>query len=216
MISEGWLNECLEYLESDFWVTSGINTVMIEIGKDADVIIRNELEDRKTGVSTAINEAFLAGNNDKLQRILKRLELALKNIAHVKEVPISHIKPAIITSHVEGAKKTIIQMLINQIEGLIASDQPATEPKLKWNGSKIDLIKIIDILFEMGKFSKPSGGNIDKIEVMNLFGNFLGEDLKAYDTPLSQAYKEGKNVDTLLKVFNDMLNKAEEKRNKLY
>jgi hypothetical protein len=215
MIAEGYLNECLQYFEGDFMITSGISRVMLEIGKDADVIIRNELWEHKMGVAKAINEAFLAGNNDKLQRILKRLELALKNKAKVKEVPISHIKPTVITSKVPGAKKAIIQMLIAQIKELISSEQPAHEPKLKWKGTKIDLIKILDTLYDLKGFEKPDGTRPSKKELMEIVGGYFGHDLKSYDSNLSQAFKNG-TKENYIEIFQKMLNNAIEKHDTKY
>ncbi len=64
--------------------------------------------------------------------------------------------------------------------------------------SKIDLIKIIDILYEEGHFKDHS-----KKEVMKRFGNVVGFNLENYQKNLNDHYDKT-NEETVLAIFNKM------------
>jgi hypothetical protein len=72
---------------------------------------------------------------------------------------------------------------------------------------KTDVVKILSAMYDSKLFANADGQPAtNKQELMEAFGVFLGEDLKAYSTLLSQA-KE-KNPDLYLKTFDDLKRSA--------
>ena len=68
---------------------------------------------------------------------------------------------------------------------------------------KTDVVKILSAMYDSKMFANADGKPAtNKQELMEAFGEFLGEDLKAYSTLLSQA--KDKNPDLYLKTFDDL------------
>jgi len=71
-------------------------------------------------------------------------------------------------------------------------------------GAKIDLIRILNAVYELRLIEKTNGQFPAKQEFMEAFGNFIGTDLSHYHTNLSQALKN-QPTEVNLKVFEDMI-----------
>lgn len=68
---------------------------------------------------------------------------------------------------------------------------------------KTDVVKILSAMYDSKMFANADGKPAtNKQELMEAFGEFLGEDLKTYSTLLSQA--KDKNTDLFLKIFDDL------------
>lgn len=70
-------------------------------------------------------------------------------------------------------------------------------------GAKIDLIRILNAIYELLLIYKANGQIPTKQEFMSEFGNFLGADLSAYHSNLSQALTN-QPLEVNLKVFEEM------------
>jgi hypothetical protein len=71
-------------------------------------------------------------------------------------------------------------------------------------GARIDLIRILNALYELKLINKTDGQTPTKEFFMIQAGNFFGIDLSKYDTNLSQSLNET-SLEANLKVFEDMI-----------
>lgn len=89
----------------------------------------------------------------------------------------------------------------------LESSSPQTIQAFKMReakGLKTDLIRVLNALWELKFFEKPSSGQIpSKEEFMKLTGVFFGVDLSKYDIDLSQSLNNT-SLEANLKVFEDM------------
>ena len=74
-------------------------------------------------------------------------------------------------------------------------------------GSKIDIIRILNVLYELGMFTGKDGESITKKEFMIAMGNAINVDLSRYDKDLSRALSDSTTLDKHLRIFNDMTQK---------
>lgn len=72
-------------------------------------------------------------------------------------------------------------------------------------GTKLDLIRIINALYELGFFTDEAGGKIQKKIVFSTIGKSLNIDLTSYDKDLSRSLSDSTALEKHLKIFNDML-----------
>jgi len=72
-------------------------------------------------------------------------------------------------------------------------------------GTKLDLIRIINTLYELGFFTDEAGGKIQKKTVFTTIGKSLNIDLSSYDKDLSRSLSDSTALEKHLKIFNDML-----------
>lgn len=77
------------------------------------------------------------------------------------------------------------------------------EHNIKFAGSKIDLIRILNALYELRKIEDLNGQVPPKKEFMISAGQFFNVNLANYDTSLSQAIKEGE-LEPNLEIFEKM------------
>jgi len=71
-------------------------------------------------------------------------------------------------------------------------------------GSKTDLIRILNAVYELRLIDKVNEQTPSKQEFMEALGNFFGIDLSHYHTNLSQAQKnQGEDVN--IKIFEEMI-----------
>lgn len=86
--------------------------------------------------------------------------------------------------------------------------KPSTIYLSKEKSKKIDYIRVINCLFELGFFQDESGNKILKKTVMELFGTLVNIDLANYDKDLSATKSSAKADGTsLLRIFNQMIDK---------
>lgn len=112
------------------------------------------------------------------------------------------------TEEVWSRKISIAKKVIHEF--IPVSDSftaPVILPKFKFKGSKADLIRILNVLYELRKIEDLNGQIPTKEVFMKEGGNFFNIDLTDYDTNLSQAYREGK-LEPNLKIFEEMLGKS--------
>jgi hypothetical protein len=89
-------------------------------------------------------------------------------------------------------------------------NQPLIAHSFKLNDiviSKIDFIRIINVLWELKGFEISEGGCPTKENTMKTFGNIIGIDLSNYDKDLSKALKNS-SLETNVGIFEKMINKA--------
>ena len=77
-------------------------------------------------------------------------------------------------------------------------------------GTKLDLIRVVNTLYDLGFFTDESGGKIPKKTVFTTIGNALNIDLSAYDKDLSRSLSDSTALDKHLKIFRDMLQRMAE------
>jgi len=87
-----------------------------------------------------------------------------------------------------------------------ATTTPKTKPVFKLSdkkGAKIDLIRVLNALYELKLIEKANGQIPTKLEFIEAFGDLLSIDLSKYHTNLSQALKN-QPLEVNIKVFDEM------------
>lgn len=74
-------------------------------------------------------------------------------------------------------------------------------------GVKIDIIRVLNSLYELGTFTGKDGKPISKKEFMAAMGKAINVDLSNYDKDLSRALSDSTALDKHLKIFKEMLQK---------
>lgn len=77
-------------------------------------------------------------------------------------------------------------------------------------GMKINYIRVINCLYELGFFVDESQNIINKIDVMKAFGSIINRDLKDYDKDLSRALSDSTALDKNLEIFSSLKDKMNE------
>ena len=77
-------------------------------------------------------------------------------------------------------------------------------------GTKIDIIRVINCLCELGFFTDDKGGRISKKEVMTTLGKALNIDLSTYDNDLSRSLSDSTKLEKHLAIFDRMRDKMQE------
>ena len=77
-------------------------------------------------------------------------------------------------------------------------------------GTKIDFIRVINCLYELGFFTDDKGGRIAKKDVMTALGAAVGIDLTSYDNDLSRSLSDSTKLEKHLAIFERMRVKMEE------
>ena len=77
-------------------------------------------------------------------------------------------------------------------------------------GTKIDLIRVVNSLYELGFFTDSNGGKISKKEVMTAIGASVGIDLSTYDNDLSRSLSDSTKLEKHLAIFERLREKMEE------
>ena len=77
-------------------------------------------------------------------------------------------------------------------------------------GQKIDLIRVLNVMFEQGRFKGKDGVKLTKKEFFTEMGRMLHIDLSNYDNDLSRAMSDGTKLEKHLRVFDEMKQKMEE------
>lgn len=87
------------------------------------------------------------------------------------------------------------------------SNKPKEKPFFKLSdkkGAKIDIIRVLNALYELRLIDKTDGQLPTKKEFIETMGNYLDVDLSKYHSNLSQAL-QNQPLEVNLKVFNEML-----------
>lgn len=74
-------------------------------------------------------------------------------------------------------------------------------------GQKIDLIRVLNVMYEQGRFNGKDGAKLMKKEFFATMGRVLNVDLSDYDKHLSRAFSDGTKLEKNICVFDDMKEK---------
>ena len=74
-------------------------------------------------------------------------------------------------------------------------------------GQKIDFIRIINVMYEQGRFKGKDGEKVTKKIVFTTMGKFVNLDLSEYDKDLSRSLSDSTKLEKHTKVFDDMKDK---------
>lgn len=77
-------------------------------------------------------------------------------------------------------------------------------------GQKIDIIRVLNVMYEQGRFQSKTGSRLTKKELFQTFGQFLNIDLSDYDKHLSRTFSDCTSLEKQLQVFDDMKQKMAE------
>lgn len=77
-------------------------------------------------------------------------------------------------------------------------------------GMKIDIIRVLNVLYELGSFVGKNGEPLAKKDFMLTMGKAINVDLSTYDKDLSRSLSDSTKLDKHLDIFNKMLVKMEE------
>lgn len=93
-----------------------------------------------------------------------------------------------------------------------ASDESATSPVhlCTTRGTKIDFIRVLNSLYELGFFTDDKGGKISKKEVMTAVGKAVNIDLTEYQNDLSRSLSDSTKLEKHLTIFDRLKAKMEE------
>jgi hypothetical protein len=118
----------------------------------------------------------------------------------------------------EEVKKANVE--IGQLKSIINNKKDRETEKSKIHlsadkGKKIDYIRVINCLYELGFFKDDKDNDISKKDVFEVFGVAVNKDLSAYQNDLS-ATKSAANKDmaSVIKIFQTMLDKQNQLNNK--
>ena len=77
-------------------------------------------------------------------------------------------------------------------------------------GTKIDLIRVVNCLYELGFFTDDKGGRISKKVVMIAIGKALNIDLSEYQNDLSRSLSDSTKLEKHLTIFDRLKEKMKE------
>lgn len=112
---------------------------------------------------------------------------------------------------VAAREKEFAISLTNNDQVKTETDSPIYLNKAK--GQKIDMIRVLDVLYEQGRFYGKNGSDITKKAFFTTMGKVMHVDMSTYDKDLSRSMSDSTKLEKHLKVFEDMKNKMEEKWN---
>lgn len=74
-------------------------------------------------------------------------------------------------------------------------------------GQKIDMIRVLNVMYEQGRFKGKDGRKLTKKEFFTWMGKVLNVDLSDYDKDLSRSMSDSTKLEKHTKVFDDMKEK---------
>ena len=95
-----------------------------------------------------------------------------------------------------------------QAHEAVAAESPVYLSQLK--GQKIDAIRVLNVMYEQGRFTGRDGQKLTKKEFFTAMGQALNVDLSDYDKDLSRSLSDSTRLDKHLRVFKEMEQKMEE------
>ena len=97
---------------------------------------------------------------------------------------------------------------IGQHNQLIPTEVPLKLPKIflsKERGRRLDMIRVINSIFELGFFVDENGRKSNKTDVFAVSGHAMNVDLSNYSHDLSSSLTDSTSMNKHLKIFEDML-----------
>lgn len=77
-------------------------------------------------------------------------------------------------------------------------------------GSKIDIIRVLNTLYELGLFNGKDGSRLTKKDFMAAMGQAIHTDLSSYDKDFSRALSDSTAMEKHLRIFDEMRRKMED------
>lgn len=74
-------------------------------------------------------------------------------------------------------------------------------------GQKIDLIRTLNVMYELGRFKGKDGAKLTKKEYFTTMGNTMNVDLSDYDKDLSRSMSDSTKLEKHTRVFDEMKEK---------
>lgn len=106
-----------------------------------------------------------------------------------------------------------IEMAGDKADGAAATDEASVASPVRLStarGTKIDFIRVMNTLYELGFFTDDKGGRISKKEVMIALGKAVGIALSTYDNDLSSSLSDSTKLEKHLAIFDIMKKKMKE------
>ena len=97
---------------------------------------------------------------------------------------------------------------IGQHSQLIPPEIPLNLPKIflsKERGRRLDMIRVINSIFELGFFVDENGRKSNKKDVFIVMGHAMNVDFSNYSHDLSSSLTDSTSMNKHLKIFEDML-----------
>ena len=97
---------------------------------------------------------------------------------------------------------------IGQHSQLIPPEIPLNLPKIvlsKERGRRLDMIRVINSIIELGFFIDENGRKSNKKDVFAVFGHAMNADFSNYSHDLSSSLTDSTSMNKHLKIFEDML-----------
>ena len=97
---------------------------------------------------------------------------------------------------------------IGQHSQLIPPEIPLNLPKIflsKERGRRLDMIRVINSIIELGFFIDENGRKSNKKAVFAVFGHAMNADFSNYSHDLSSSLTDSTSMNKHLKIFEDML-----------
>ena len=77
-------------------------------------------------------------------------------------------------------------------------------------GAKIDIIRVFNVLYELGMFRGRDGSRLTKKDFFTAMGKAINKDLSNYDKDLSRSTSDSTALEKHLRIFVDMKKKMED------
>lgn len=198
------LNEVLKNLpENDVTINfdnlSPVHINYIDTNFDAILFANNRLV-WKTNFQRWLNTNFL--KHRKKVILQKCLEYCINRYKYYEDNECQHGVDCK-QRRVFEDKISILQKLLSSLESNNSEIDSKVVSNIKFAGSKIDLIRILNALYELKKIENSNGQVPPKKEFIEAAGTFFNIELSDYDSSLSQAFKEG-TLEANLKIFEDL------------
>ena len=112
--------------------------------------------------------------------------------------------------HLDIEMKPMIESEYGSDRVVEECDEPQTESPIYLStakGQKIDLIRVLNVMFEQGRFKGKDGAKLTKKDFFTEMGHTLHVDLSEYDKDLSRSMSDSTKLEKHTKPFEDMKQK---------
>ena len=118
---------------------------------------------------------------------------------------------SVITISPEGTK---VEQHLHTQEKSVANDNSTSIESLVYlsdeKGVKIDIIRVLNVLYELGMFRGKDGARLTKKDFFTAMGRAINKDLSNYDKDLSRSTSDSTALEKHLRIFEEMKKKMEE------
>jgi len=114
-------------------------------------------------------------------------------------------------SQLQKCRNEMLKTVAEELKGLKSNCDSSSSLFLsKQKGTKIDFIRVMYVLYELGMFCGPNQAKVTKKTYFRELGDLLHIDLSTYDKDFSRAIADGTALEKHLKIFEEMKNKMTE------